>query len=144
MTRSPHRLATLLAILTVACSSQPMADDSGGRASPASLDTAFRIAFGETVPIEEAGVDVTFEDIVDSRCPLGVECVWEGSAHVVLGLSSDSGESTRIALDTHPDLGPEREALGLVFRLTDVTPFPVIDEPRPRDAYVATLVVSAP
>lgn len=135
-------MITTILLTLAACSSQPLAEDPGGRSTgPASLDREFRIGFGETLTLAGTDLRVTFDDLVESRCPTGVECVWEGSARVTLDVTAGSG-GERLVLDTHPDLGPTGEALGYAFQLLDVDPFPVIDQPAPPEAHVATLIVS--
>lgn len=137
-----YSMVTAILLTLAACSSQPLAEDPGGRSTdPASLDRPFRIRLDQTVAVAGTDLQVTFDDLVDSRCPTGVECVWEGSARVTLDAAAAAG-AQRFSLDTHPDLGPTGEALGYAFQLLDVEPFPVIDQPVPREAHVATLIVT--
>lgn len=48
-----------------------------------------------------SGVAVRVDSIQDSRCPMGVTCVWAGQAKVSMMLSKDS-DSTSIGLILEP------------------------------------------
>lgn len=133
-----------LALLCAACSNQPMAGDPGDRpTTPAPLDREFRIAFAQTVAVEGTDLEITFDDVSDSRCPQDAVCVWAGSAHVALEVVTSTGKPTLLALDTHPDLPGSGHAFDYVVRLVEVDPFPVLDVAQPRESYVVTLVVSS-
>jgi len=121
-----------------------MAGDPGDRpTTPASLDREFRIAFGQTIAIERTDLEITFDDVSDSRCPQDAVCVWAGSAHVVLKVKSSAGKPEQLALDTHPDLAGSGHVFDYVVRLVKVDPFPVLDVAQPRESYVVTLLVSS-
>ena len=114
-----------VALVCAACSNQPMAGDPGDRPTiPASLDREFRVAFGQTVAVKGADLEITFDDVSDSRCPQGAVCVWEGNAHVVLQLVTDSSKPAELALDTHPDMVGSGRAFDYEVRLVKVDPFP--------------------
>ncbi len=133
-----------LALVCAACSNQPMAGDPGDRSTtPASLDREFRVAFGQTIAIERTDLEITFQDVSDSRCPLDAVCVWAGSAHVILEVVTSIGEPAQLALDTHPDFPGSGHVFDYVVRLVKVDPIPVLDDVQPREVYVATLVVSS-
>jgi hypothetical protein len=121
-----------------------MARDPGDRpTTPASLDREFRIAFGQTIAVESTDLEITFDDVSDSRCPQNAVCVWEGTAHVVLAVATSTTKPALLALDTHPDLPGSGRAFDYVIRLVKVDPFPILDVAQPRESYVVTLVVSS-
>ena len=85
----------------------------------------FRIALGGTATV--AGTAVRFESVVsDSRCPEGVQCVWEGAASVRLVVG---GEPLLLSI---PRSGPPGEgeppvgasAGGLHLEALALTPTP--------------------
>ena len=85
---------------------------------------------GETVFINALDVRITFvEKTEDSRCPIGVECVWEGEVQALFqvtptgspaqsvtirGFVDDAGENTVIA-----------DAAGFRLTLERLAPYPV-------------------
>lgn len=86
----------------------------------------YDIAFGETIT-HNKDVEVTFQEIADSRCPTDVICVWEGQAEVKLSVFFDSDDAptivTLIERVGHPELA-ETSVNGYRFKLLEVDPYP--------------------
>ncbi|HSH03886.1 MAG TPA: hypothetical protein VLL52_15325, partial [Anaerolineae bacterium] len=61
-----------------------------------------KLGVGDTITLD--GVDITFVEVTeDSRCPVGVTCVWEGQVGVKLTLSTQNqlvGETTLTSVRT--------------------------------------------
>lgn len=61
----------------------------------------FTLEVGQSVPIADTGVQITYTELVDdSRCPPEVTCVWEGDAVVAVSLSG-AAEPTTAELHTY-------------------------------------------
>ncbi|NKB71398.1 MAG: hypothetical protein GKR89_30365 [Candidatus Latescibacteria bacterium] len=81
--------------------------------------------------------------VEDSRCPEGVDCVWEGQVQVSLGVSREDEDLGAFDIVLHAgdeeeariEIGPH--AIGLVA----VEPYPVFGVETTRQDYVAKLVV---
>lgn len=86
------------------------------------------IGVGETVVFEKNGVAVTYVGLEgDSRCPIGVTCVWEGDGSVRIRL--DAGASTVEGV-LHTTLEPRSLTIGgHTVSLIDVLPRPVYEKP---------------
>lgn len=85
-------------------------------------------------------ITVGFNSVAeDSRCPTGVQCVWEGDAEVVLTLGGPAGiESVRL----HTTLDPRVVDFGgYEVELRAVAPYPVDGEAIEPDDYVVQLAV---
>jgi hypothetical protein len=123
--------------------------------SPA-LGEEFSLEFGEMAVIEEVGLQLTFEEVVeDSRCPTDVQCVWSGIVDVRLTahLPPQPAQSFVVGGTTDAQgnvLGPVVEAsgptvwwyAGYTITLKQVTPYPQhANEPIPFEDYAVTLVV---
>lgn len=82
------------------------------------------IGLGETVTV--GGVAVSYLALEgDSRCPIGVTCVWEGDAEVRLHLAA-AGAEAEVVL--HTALDPRSSVIdGLELKLLDVLPYPLYD-----------------
>lgn len=93
-------------------------------------DTA-TIGVGETVVFDQHGLAVTFVALVaDSRCPIGVTCVWEGDAEVRVRAEIEGTEGTGTDLTLHTTLEPRTAVVGSkVLELVDVLPHPVYETP---------------
>jgi hypothetical protein len=111
----------------------------------ADLDKDFRLRFGQFAQLDDNGqsVRVSFDGLLpDSRCPIGVQCSWEGDAGIVaslmLGNTSYSGE-----LHTNASVGPQVITLnGYDVKLVELTPYPVANQTINPDGYVAVLHVT--
>ncbi len=111
-------------------------------AEAALFDWPFILRFGDAKPVGLDGLMVGFEGVqVESRCPIGVFCVWEGDAECLLWMQPPGGEAEYFALhtyhvwDQHHDVGPYR------MILLEVEPYPVFGEPiAPQDYFVTVLV----
>lgn len=102
-------------------------------------DTAFLVLpLGRTA--DNGELAVTFEGVSeDSRCPIGVMCVWEGNASIRLTLAS--GGDTQAAI-LNSTLDPKAAAFaGYTIGYRDLTPYPEQDAPWDPDAYVARIYI---
>ncbi len=68
-------------------------------------------------------------DISDSRCPIGVNCIWEGEARVKIEMPN--AENDTLELSTHD----QRTVISgkYTFELIDVTPYPDINTESKRE-----------
>jgi hypothetical protein len=72
------------------------------------------------------GISLRFDSILsDSRCPLNVNCVWEGNAAVQFTLSN-AGSKHIIVLNTHGGTNFPKDTLisGYLLNLLEVLPYP--------------------
>ena len=85
---------------------------------------------------------VSFIRVVeDSRCPTGVNCVWEGDATVEVGVQT-VGLPERLQLHTNDRFAQEATARGLRVRLKFLEPYPKADRPVSPGDYRVVLSVS--
>lgn len=106
------------------------------------LSQEFEIKVGETVSIENKGLQISFRTVAeDSRCPEGMGCVWQGNAKIVLTLSQAGRRPANINLNT--TLEPKHKLYdGYDLKLVRLNPYPKKDVRIEKGDYVATLVVS--
>lgn len=86
------------------------------------LNQIFEIGFGKNAIIEDAGVTVHFQEVLsDSRCPRGVQCIWEGAVAVELLVNLENGDSYPVQLSTKDiTLSPIDTVDNLVYSLTEI------------------------
>lgn len=99
----------------------------------------FSLAVGEIVSVEGAMLSVEFVEVIeDSRCPTGVQCVWEGNGAIMVRTITDAG----LEADTlHTNLQPSVLHLGEIqLELLFLHPFPEAPGTIPTDSYRATFV----
>jgi hypothetical protein len=107
------------------------------------------IPLGQTAPIDNGAIDVTFTEVVeDSRCPMNVMCVWQGRAVVGLRIRHLDGSETDELLTTLVMQGREPSSLSLPvdgygLLLVSLTPYPVAGASTPpSDPTVLTVRVT--
>ena len=111
------------------------------------LNEPFTLQIGQSAVLEEPAVVVTFTEVVhDSRCPVDVQCVWQGDAVVRLTLhvGPPDGDGPDILVDLHINREPRSTPWGPYYalRLLDLGPEPRIHPP-PTEPYRATLVMES-
>jgi hypothetical protein len=130
-------LVFVLAFFALACNEDNFLVDT----AVASLPAEVRLQVGHSVYFPREGYAVTFEKVTaDSRCPIGVECFWEGDGAAWLSIRDKAGT---VANDTlHTTLDPKRTQLEkITIRLKSLEPYPVYNVPLDPTSYHVTLEV---
>lgn len=86
-------------------------------------DTAV-LGLGDSVVFQATGIRAEFVGVVaDSRCPVGVTCVWEGDAEVSIDVVTGGGaDEVRL----HTTLDPTAvDIASYELQLVDLHPYPV-------------------
>ncbi|MCK0158075.1 hypothetical protein MWU65_12840 [Cellulophaga sp. F20128] len=91
------------------------------------------------------GFAITFFSVKsDSRCPIGVTCVWAGNAEVAFTFENRLGVDSGFSLNTHSGNGFINDTLinGYRIKLLEVHPYPEKDKVINLDDYVAEIEIS--
>lgn len=111
-------------------------------ASPAT-ETAvveLRLDQAETV----GGLRLLWVGLADSRCPRGVECVWEGEVKTTLEIVLADGAAATVGLSLRPGADQDPTAVpGHELRLLEVRPHPIEGVSPARSDYRAKVDVRA-
>ncbi|MEZ4935688.1 MAG: hypothetical protein R2788_26585 [Saprospiraceae bacterium] len=99
---------------------------------------------GQTVMVVPDGFRITFSTVSeDSRCPTGVNCIWEGRA--VIKLVVENRENTYEVLLETPNsqetTGPAINLFGRTIKLLQVAPYPEADHQITTKEYRIVLLV---
>jgi len=158
-----------LALLVAGCSGDsPTASDENAGAVPASklivsgsragggrrpaesrpgtpvsaLTRQYELRFDQVLDAD--GLEVTWQEVNDSRCPEGGVCVWEGEVGVLLGVRRDGQDLGAVSLTLrHPgDERAQARIAGRLIQLVEVTPHPVLDQETTRAEYLALVAVT--
>lgn len=128
-----------LAAIAAACStdrSSPARPEPQASSTAENPSTVITLRGGESAEVGDRVVRFTAVR-EDSRCPRGVECVWQGDAAVELVVDA-GGEPTVIVL--HTTLEPRSTvAAGLRLTLVRLEPQPLASEQIPLGDYDASL-----
>ena len=139
----------MLAAAAVVCSSLVLASIYGaalrpGRRAGVKLGEEFKLGVGKSAAVKGEGLEIEFVSVVeDSRCPQGVDCIWEGNAKVRLRLKRRGRPPAEIELNTNVE-PRHAAALGYDVRLTNLSPYPKGSEAVDKKSYVAALKVHKP
>lgn len=99
------------------------------------------IKFGEDKKVCEAEISVAFvEMVVDSRCPIGVECIQAGNAVIRLKLTQGNGEHQTFTLETAKE-DEKFDFDGYEISLISVDPYPKADTAVTKEAYSVRISV---
>jgi hypothetical protein len=111
------------------------------QAAPVSREVV--LAPGESSRVD--GLTLKFDGVsADSRCPVGVQCFWEGDAVVTVSVSEPSRAASNLELHTSGRYPREGTYGRYRVRLVSLVPQPREDGGVPAGEYRATLLVSAP
>jgi hypothetical protein len=103
-------------------------NDADNSPVPAVLDNAFTLAHDQSAALESEDLAVKFVDVAeDSRCPVGVECIWQGQVKIDLEIKRQDGSPDTIQLTSlagEPELA-EKAVGDLYIRLAKVEPQPM-------------------
>ena len=141
------RAIAALPILLAACASQDPSglrqDEVEGQVSVAA-GREFTLSVGQTAHVEGTDVLIRFVGVDgDSRCPIDVQCPWQGDAEVRLEFSSRIAELAPQPRVLHTGIEPREVAiLGVVTRLVEVKPAPRSTVRIDPQSYRATLLVT--
>lgn len=122
-------------------------DDEGSTSEAVAtvrLGEPFGLKVGQQARFEQLGLRF-LEVREDSRCPRGVECVWEGQIQVALEIARDGQEPKVIELTLLGSGRATDTAMAAIgersVQLVGVEPYPESGKTISPDAYVATFVV---
>lgn len=132
-----------LAAGMTACGSAGGGPFGGTSAEPSHSGRELIVRVGQEVEVPQADLRVAFREVAqDSRCPIGVDCVWEGNGEVVLALFRSKGASGLVNLNTA--IEPRSTVFdGFEIRLLELMPYPVYGERIERGAYTIRLEIRA-
>lgn len=107
----------------------------------ATPNSDFELAVGALVRIDDTPLAIRFDTVSeDSRCPSGVQCVWEGNATLRLTVDS-AGTAQWVQLRTAGTPQPA-SAFGYRVEYRALRPTPTTAGPIPPRSYIATLRVT--
>jgi hypothetical protein len=109
------------------------------------LNQPFQLKVNQTAQLPSEKVEIQFVEMQqDSRCPVGVQCVWQGQATVAVHLKKNGQDLGNLTLKTNagqPD-ATTQSLNGYSMKLVDIAPQPKANQPIPKADYVATFVIT--
>jgi hypothetical protein len=111
----------------------------------ASLDSSFQLMHNQTAYMESEDLSIKFLNVIeDSRCPVGVICIWPGQVKIELEIRQKGKEPEKIVLTSQAgrDELAETRVNDFLFRLLKVEPLRQKDAELQLSDYVIMIMVS--
>ena len=108
-----------------------------------SLGDSFSLAVGQSASIDGEDLAIEFIDIIaDSRCPLGVECIWQGEVACLVEITHSGTGQQRVL--TYPGLTQElsKAQFGSYQFTFSVEPYPEAGKEIKKSEYRLNLLVT--
>jgi hypothetical protein len=131
-------LVFLLVAILASCAQDPIISRK------VSLNEQFTIKAGQQIAIKGEKLSVQFSSVQnESRCPTGVQCVWEGNAAISIEVSKKRKKAEQAILNTNTAIQPNELAYKKYrIKLLGLNPYPRIDEKIEAKDYEAVMIVT--
>lgn len=115
----------------------------GSDISEFQLNQPFELSIGKSAKQEPGRLKLTFSNVTeDSRCPEGLNCMWEGRVTTsIIAATSDGSQTFSISREGTPKNPPAVKFQGYTIRLLDVAPYPKKDVKIDKQSYAVKLSV---
>lgn len=117
--------------------------ETGDRSSTQATTAEIELQFDEV--LEYQGLKLRWLEIEDSRCPIGVTCIWEGQ--IIATIEAARGEETPVELELLLRAGHQPEparAYDYELVLLGVDPHPKEGVAPERGSYLARIEITGP
>jgi hypothetical protein len=115
----------------------------GSAASQKPLSVPFDLAVGQSEIVGDEGLRVGFDTVpLDSRCPLGAVCIWEGDAVADMWAERPLHPRAYFKLHSNPTFDQDTKYEGYKIFLVAINPYPIIDFRIDPNDYVITVLVT--
>lgn len=136
--------ATTVALL-IGCSTTESTNADGNSPKPVRFGSEFTLGVSEQAALPN-GLTIRLDSVTDdSRCPVDVQCVWQGNAAVhlvIFGGSGSGGGELPFVLNTFSGYTTDTTLRGVKIRLVSLDPDPVSTRRIEQSEYRVHLEVS--
>jgi hypothetical protein len=135
----------LVTVLLLYCCNGGTQPDQLRRAPGTTNQNQIVIQYGRQVNAADENLTIEFLAVLeDSRCPAGVQCVWEGNARIELAVSRVGEERSTLELNTSDRFAVEGRYLDYIIALIDLKPYPKATEQISMQDYTAIVEIRKP
>lgn len=106
------------------------------------LNDTVDLKYSTTYCNPEYEIRLGFDSIVESRCPTGVICFWEGNASVKLLIKQEGESDTSFILNTYGGYLNDTLVNGIRYELINLLPYPHIDRDYSLDDYTLQVYIT--
>lgn len=145
----PSRFLLVLCVAVCSCGRTgypgPVSPSGGGSPAPApaasNTHNELLLVFDEAVIYRD--LQLRWINLDDSRCAIGVTCVWEGEAVVTIEVTHGAAEPAVVKMTSRPGPEPEVTAIaGYAMSVLDVNPYPEQDVTPGRSDFLLRLGIN--
>jgi len=137
-------ISGLSAIALAACATPSQPASAGDKATGVVVQPGleFQLRVGESARISGTSSRVILRSVADdSRCPADVQCVWAGSARILLTILTEGSPDSAISINT--GMEPRTAVIsGYQLRLAGVSPEPRAGIAIPANSYVVRFTLA--
>ena len=132
------KIKYLLPLLAIVLTAAKCSDEVSG----CPMGEPMKLQIGGTVECQDTPIQLVAVK-EDSRCPKYTTCVWEGQAVVQFALGNGDRETLDLTLrEGKPELASKTMG-GYIYRLAEVSPYPVAGQSIKPEEYTVTFIVEA-
>ena len=107
------------------------------------LGSTFNVRLGERSTLAGENLTLTFVQVLEeSRCPAGVQCIWEGNARVGVKAEKRPSPPATLELNTSGRYAREATYQGYTVQLLEVVPHPAQGQTLQATDYCAKLKIT--
>lgn len=108
------------------------------------LNQPFQLKVDQVAQVSSDNVQLKFLEVQqDSRCPVNVQCIWQGQAKVAISLTRNEQPLGNLTLETSVDGQPIAQSVnGYSIKLVKVSPQPKANQPIDQSDYHATFILT--
>jgi len=89
------------------------------------LGDSFNLRYGEHTTLARENLTLTFVQVLEeSRCPVGVQCIWEGNARIGVKVEKPASRPVTLELNTSRRYDTEAAYQGYKVQLLQLVPHP--------------------
>jgi hypothetical protein len=136
-----------LIVMVASCEEETslMRIDSNHKVKP-DYGSPFTLGIGQKAIFRNNELILQVEDVIeDSRCPIGVTCVWQGQVRVIIAITTQNQQNDALELIYQEGATAEinsRTFDGFVIELTKVLPAPKEGQTIEKSDYRITMTVT--
>jgi len=106
------------------------------------LGNSFNLRYGEHSTLAGENLTLTFAQVLEeSRCPVGVRCIWEGNARIGVKAERPPSRPATLELNTSGRYDKEATYQGYQVQLLNVVPHPAHGQALQATDYCASLKI---
>jgi hypothetical protein len=135
----------LVTVLILNCCNGGTQSEQSKRGPNNPVQNQYVIKYGQETAIAGKNMTVKFTAVLeDSRCPEGIQCVWEGNARIKLSATKAGENAASLELNTSDRFAVEAQYLDCTITLIDLRPYPKAAEQISIQDYAAIVEIRKP